>query len=268
MDINEIPIPEAPAAEATGCETPPSPPQAPQWNPAGPPVKERRVGRLTLGVTLIATGVVLLLTMFVPGFSLFTVAKFAPVILILIGVEILVNVCVARGVRLRYDFLSMFVCFLLICGSLCVSAVPMIYQNVVVREHLEYRLSDRIESDVYHAVEGEGIAGVSCHLSLEGSWDAPLKEDMTYQEVGDVLTDQWLTIRLDQNFESTAEFAQKARRILDRLESLDLPGARVEIAEKDWGRSLEIFSSYQWELPAEKLEELCSQREELQDIPE
>ena len=125
MDINEIPIPEAPAAEATGCETPPSPPQAPQWNPAGPPVKERRVGRLTLGVTLIATGVVLLLTMFVPGFSLFTVAKFAPVILILIGVEILVNVCVARGVRLRYDFLSMFVCFLLICGSLCVSAVPM-----------------------------------------------------------------------------------------------------------------------------------------------
>ena len=91
---------------------------------------------------------------------------------------------------------------------------------------------------------------------------------MTYQEVGDVLTDQWLTIRLDQNFESTAEFAQKARRILDRLESLDLPGARVEIAEKDWGRSLEIFSSYQWELPAEKLEGLCSQREELQDIPE
>ena len=79
-----------PASEEVKEETaaaPQIPPEAPRWNPApAAPVKERRVGRFTLGIALIASGLVLLATMFWPGFDLFTAIKFAPVILILIGV--------------------------------------------------------------------------------------------------------------------------------------------------------------------------------------
>ena len=94
-----------PASEEVKKETaaaPQIPPEAPRWNPApAAPVKERRVGRFTLGITLIASGFILLATMFWPGFDLFTAVKFAPVILILIGVEILVSVFTAKGCRSR-----------------------------------------------------------------------------------------------------------------------------------------------------------------------
>ena len=126
MNLNEKPADSLPedtaAAESTTTpnqeqpcrEQPPEPvnPQPPVrgWVSADPPPKEIRVGRITLGLALIAMGILLLIGLFNPGFSIMAAAKCAPVILIFIGVEILVSTFLAKGRQIKYDFLSMFVC--------------------------------------------------------------------------------------------------------------------------------------------------------------
>lgn len=281
MNIDEIPVPQEPSFEtdppsgepsgqASGPQPedgrqsvpPPSQPQPVGFVQAGPPVRERRVGRVTLGISLVTAGVLLLIGLFNPSFSIFTAAKFAPVILILIGAEILVSTFTAKGCRLRYDFLSMFVCFLLIFGSFGLAMIPAAYQNIVVRERLETRLSDQIEEDVYRAAASEGITSVTCRLYLQGGLDTSFQEDMTYPEVEKLLGGQYLTVYLDEDFESAAAFAEKARRVLDCLTGLDLPGPQIEIVQNNGRIRLELYDAYQWEFSAEKLTGLCDIQEE------
>ncbi len=58
-----------------------------QNSPAEPPKKVRRVGTMAFAVLLIAGGVLLLAQQFMPKANLLAVLKFAPVILIVLGIE-------------------------------------------------------------------------------------------------------------------------------------------------------------------------------------
>ncbi len=234
-------------------------PQMPNtWAAAGPPPKEIRVGRVTLGLALIAVGILLLIGLFNPNFSIIAAAKCAPVILIFIGAEILITTFFAKGKKIKYDFLSMFVCFLLIAGSFVMAMIPAVYQNVVVRERVEERLSDQIEEDCYYAAESEGIAEVDCRIYLSAGLNDEIREDMTYSEVGNLLAGQYLTVRLDENFDTAEAFCQKARKVLDLLKPLDLPDADISIVQQNHEGYLDISAGYQWDFSADKLENLCS----------
>ncbi len=52
-------------------------------------IQVRRVGTVTFGVILIVTGVLFLVHLFLPAFNYFLIFRFWPVILILLGVEVL-----------------------------------------------------------------------------------------------------------------------------------------------------------------------------------
>ena len=72
----------------------------------------RRVGTLTLGVCLIVCGVLFLCYFFVPHFNWDLALKIAPAAgLILLGCEVLYFA--ARPQRWKYDFLSVFLCIVL-----------------------------------------------------------------------------------------------------------------------------------------------------------
>ena len=77
----------------------------------------RRVGSFTMGIALIVCGIVAILGLFRTDFDLILIAKFAPIVLILLGLEILVSSILFKRDKLKYDILSGFFCFLLICGS-------------------------------------------------------------------------------------------------------------------------------------------------------
>ena len=77
----------APAPEQAGAaqpETAPAPAPAPARRP---PV--RRVGTVTLGLSLIVTGLAITAYFFVPGFDIIFVAKLAPLVLVFLGAEVL-----------------------------------------------------------------------------------------------------------------------------------------------------------------------------------
>ena len=84
----------------------------------------RRVGSVTLGICLITAGVLFLCYFFVPNFNWQLVLKIVPAAgLILLGCEVLYFA--AKPQRWKYDFLSVFLCIvLMVCafGGACLMA--------------------------------------------------------------------------------------------------------------------------------------------------
>ena len=85
-------------------------------------MKSRKIGVLTLGASLVAFGVLYLLRVFVTGWSYLAVLRFWPVVLILLGAEVLLSAFWPRREGeppAKVDALSvvlLFVTLFLACG--------------------------------------------------------------------------------------------------------------------------------------------------------
>ena len=88
-------------------------PKAPESAPV------RRVGTLTMGLALVVVGAALCVGLFFPNVDFLLLFKLSPLVLVALGCEVIFAASTAKGMRLKYDFLSMFVCFLLMraCGT-------------------------------------------------------------------------------------------------------------------------------------------------------
>ena len=80
----------------------------------------RRVGTVTVGLTLIAAGCAMLVKLFNPNLELLWLLRFSPCILIGLGIETLVASC--SNSRLRYDWAGILLCFLTGCAGLAMTA--------------------------------------------------------------------------------------------------------------------------------------------------
>lgn len=267
MDFEQNSSPQEPAGAAGNAEN------STAGNPAGQrplrdfksvnpvkPVKVRRVGTLTLGLALVAAGVCLLLNAFVPNFPLATVAQFSPVILILIGLEILVSTLIYQGEKLRYDFLSMFVCFFLIIGSVGLSFIPRYVESMLSIEQAESRINQELEEDVYEALKGEPIDRLSTGFYLYENmvpWNEPVDPDLTYSDAyGAYLS---VDVTLGGSYEGAEEFAAEAREVMDRLQQLDLPpDAYLYISDRNYEYQLHIYDLWEWDYTEEQIVENLS----------
>ena len=111
--------------------------------------KVRRVGFFTLGIALILTGGCIAASMILPDFPLFTVAKLAPLVLAALGVEVLWANARKGDAQLKYDLLSMFVCFVLICASMGAATLPILLRYYGPdREYTERRLEQELEEQL------------------------------------------------------------------------------------------------------------------------
>ena len=121
-------------------------------------MKSRKIGVLTLGVSLIAFGVLYLLRVFVPGWDYLTVLRFWPFVLILLGVEVLLSALLPRPEGqppAKVDPLSVILLFItlfmacglaaaqFVLGDLDAPTLPSAYVNDTIRTHekVGWRLS-------------------------------------------------------------------------------------------------------------------------------
>lgn len=229
------------------------------FNPAAKPVKTRRVGTITLGISLIGTGVLLLLNLVWDGFPLYEFAKLSPLILVLVGAEILVASVLHKDEKLRYDFLSMFICFFLIFGSIGLSILPQVAENVMAIDQIENRVKAEVERDVYEALRDEGIEDMYVGFYLYENyypWTEKIDTTVPYSEVlGGYLS---LDISFLGSFDSEEEFAKKAREVLDKLEPLNLPNPAYYFRDSDYHYSLGVDSLWEADYTAEQLVELMN----------
>ncbi|MCI9578950.1 MAG: hypothetical protein HFF98_08900 [Oscillibacter sp.] len=88
---------------------------------------QRRVGTFTLGAVLVTAGLAMLASLFWPGLELGGLLKASPLILVALGVETLLS---ARGGgRVKYDWLGMILCFLLVGAAMVFYAAAWAYEN-------------------------------------------------------------------------------------------------------------------------------------------
>ena len=74
------------------------------------------MGTFTFGAVLVICGVLMLVSMFFPRLDLTLVLKLSPLILVSLGVEVLL--ASRREGRLRYDWVGMVLCFVLVTAVL------------------------------------------------------------------------------------------------------------------------------------------------------
>jgi len=78
-------------------------------------MRSRKIGVLTMGVSLVAFGVLFLLRVFIPWFDYIAVMRFWPLVLVLLGIEVLISALLPQkegAPRPRVDALSIVMLFL------------------------------------------------------------------------------------------------------------------------------------------------------------
>lgn len=207
FDHNAPAAPEPPVTDA--------PAAAPAPAPAPPKPKVRRVGTFAFGLVLITAGALLLANLMVPGFDLLTVARFAPVILIVLGIEVLVYAS-RPNVVLKYDFLSMIACFFILLVVGAASILPQIWSVYGPEADLrQQRLNDELEQAAYEAVSADpALKGVVYDAGFT------IYRDVFYDPTVKTLADlpahsreSYADFTLNRAYETEGEFAADCRRI-------------------------------------------------------
>lgn len=200
----------------------------------------RRVGSLTLGTCLIAAGIFFLCYYFVPGFDWQLVVRIAPAAaLVLLGCEVLFFA--ARPGRWKYDFMSVFVCLVLIAVCMCLSFVPVVWSEIdPARGQNEMKLSKAYTTQVYEALRKENpdlrLRDVYTDLYLYANSVDDLQE---LQPSDGHLS---LTVMLYGPYDSTGAFAQDCRSVAGTVRAGTLQPDELRIVwspDNDPGQSLD-----------------------------
>ena len=124
---------------------------------------QRRVGTFTLGIVLVAAGTGMLVSLLWPQMEIGWLLKASPLILVALGVETLLS---ARGGgRVKYDWLGMLLCFLLVGAGLVLYAAAWAYEN---GEFINVRNCSRCADETSFRMDYEFFNGFDSHtLRLE-----------------------------------------------------------------------------------------------------
>lgn len=251
------PLPEPPdAPEKPDASTAPNTPDTPApKTPAAqnaPKPRTRRVGTFTMGLALILTGAALCAGLILPDFDLLTLAKFAPLVLVALGCEILWWSTHQSSVRIRYDLLSVFVCLVLLAASVGLSLLPSLWRYYgPSRDLTETRLANELVDTAYPALRGLGLRNLSVNVSLAAPEFDP---DMTITE----LTAEdyvGVTATLRGPFADSAEFADACAAVRGVLRGLDVKMRYVDFyCDSDTEHyELTIYNIFDWDATPDQL---------------
>lgn len=137
----------------------------------------RRVGTFTMGIALIITGVTIAMSFAFPSFNFLSVMKLAPLVLVALGVEVLWANARKGEARLKYDFLSAFICFVLICGSACAALIPTVWKYYGPdRYEQELRLSTELEKQLFEQIPAGLVNQCNVYIDLGMAGEATIEE--------------------------------------------------------------------------------------------
>lgn len=201
------------------------------WMPKNPPsaavqtAPVRRVGSMTLGVCLITAGIFFLCYHFLPNFDAQLVLKLAPAAgLILLGGEVLYYA--AKPQRGKYDFISVFICLVLMACCFGLTLFPLVWDEIDPQNQIVAKnLSDDYQQQVYEQIQKDvpdiRLKDMGCGLSL-----------YRYNIEGEKLTAD-NTKMLELNFwlqgpyDSAEAFAKDCRRLTDVIQKMEVQPTQV-----------------------------------------
>ena len=245
-----------PAADTT----PRGPRVPPQPGPDAQPKKVRRVGTFTFGLVLVAAGVLLALRTILPQLDLSFIASLAPLALIVLGVEVLIYAA-RPDVKLKYDGVSMFVCFVMLVLVGSASTINELWSDYgPAASMMENRMESWYEQQVSDLLAAQpelkqNICDVSVWADLNHPYDEAASAGI---QAGDRLN-VTLTLR-DGAYPSAGEFAAMARQVMDLCKQGGIPATGYSFVNQEKNPangmvtySLEVEGAWQMQATAEML---------------
>lgn len=263
-DMKQTTIPTPPGSEVARYSTKER--EKPNASEGKKPVRIRRVGTITMGISLIIAGVLALYAMFHPSFDIWSVLKYIPVVFIFLGLELLTNYFIHTGERLQYDVVSTVLCFFLIFAVIGIAAIPQFQEYFgPQRYQLEQRLGAEAYDESYSALsQNKDIVSLHTSVHLYGEEN---NASLTTSSLGPGAV-------VDYQFVLKAGYANKAAfaaACADILQTIQPPGeaqfnVSFESEDKAATYHLEIGDQFSKNLDAASLEQLV--RAEHIDEPE
>lgn len=218
-------------------------------NAPAAPVKEekqrvRRIGVYTMGISLVVIGAAILISMFNPDFNLLLAAKLSPVILIALGIEIIVSTTVFHKDKLKYDFWSGFVCFLLVVFSISAAFLPILWRSYGPdREYTQRRIQNELQNNVYGSLKNiSAVRSASANFNFAG---VEFNKDMA---LADISENDYVYIYVSMEMpENKEEYAKNVRLCLDKLLALNVPYSHVDFRAENQHEAYYISASGQFD---------------------
>lgn len=92
-------------------------------------IKGRRVGTLTAGIVLVIFGIIFLLRTFMPAFNISWIISFWPVVLILLGIEIIAAYAINKEEKMQYDFAAIMLVIILSFFAMGMGGIEFLMKN-------------------------------------------------------------------------------------------------------------------------------------------
>ena len=185
------------------------------------PKKVRRVGRVAFALLLIAAGVLLLIQQFVPNFDLLSIVRFAPVLLIVLGVEILIY-SARSDVKVKFDWLSVLGCGFILVIVGCSSLVPILWNYVnPARDYARNNYMSQLQNQAYQTLNADtNLKARINNLYVDVWFNHTDRGEYTLQDVDDVN----LNVELASNTYTDAQsFAADCYRITQLIQQSGIP---------------------------------------------
>ena len=214
-----IPVPEEPTQDTCQDASQETTAQAAPETAPKPPVKVRRVGTFSLGLMLVAIGAIQLARIFMPNVNVLSVVKYAPVVLIVLGIEVLIYAA-RPDVKIKYDGISIFLCIIIMLTAGASGAVAAVAQ-AFTPENVTKRVTTE---EQYRQTIQEALNNI------------PNAHDFVHDYSVDVSSERWFmdmpvgtmnaTVYLTMNYgaQTTAEeFVRDCMKVMDAVNATDIP---------------------------------------------
>ena len=180
------------------------------------PKKVRRVGQVAFALLLIAAGILLLVQQFVPHFDLLSIVRFAPVLLIVLGAEILLY-SARPDVQVKFDWLSLVGCGFILVIVGCSSLVPVVWNLYgPQRDYAQNRYQKALQDQFYQALNADpALKAKIRNLQIYVDFNHTESGEYTLQDSDSIS----VYVELPENgYPDTVSFAADCRRIADLSE--------------------------------------------------
>lgn len=201
------------------------------WVPKNPPPAAaqaepvRRVGSVTLGICLITAGIFFLAYHFLPSFDVQLVLKIVPAAgLVLLGCEVLYYA--TKPQRGKYDFVSVFVCLVLMACCFGLTLLPLVWEQIDPDNQLvAQKLSDDYQRSVYEKFQQDAP---EIRLKDMGCWVELYRYDggegkLTLDNTETLELNVWL----QGPYDSAEAFAKDCRRLTNVAQQMEVQPKQI-----------------------------------------
>ena len=185
----------------------------------------RRVGSVTLGICLITAGIFFFAYHFLPNFDAPLVLKIVPAAgLVLLGCEVLYYA--TKPQRGKYDFVSVFVCLVLMACCFGLTLLPLVWEQIDPDNQLvAQKLSDDYQRSVYEKFQQDAP---EIRLKDMGCWVELYRYDGGEGKLTSDNTETLeLNVWLQGPYDSAEAFAKDCRRLTNVVQQMEVQPKQI-----------------------------------------